>query len=87
MSNFVSIGYYFLYNLYNYILCIILNYRNLQFKQFIDNITINLKFSRNFASIENIRKKCNPMVDLSKFTFNKKILNKVVALGYNQFYN
>ena len=25
------------------------------------------------------------MVDLSKFTFNKKILSKVVTLNYNQF--
>ena len=27
------------------------------------------------------------MVDLSKFTFNKKILSEVVALGYNQVCN
>ena len=32
--------------------------------------------------MENIRRICNPMVDLSKFTFNKNILNKVVALGF-----
>ena len=25
------------------------------------------------------------MIDLSKFTSNKKILSKVVILGYNQF--
>ena len=25
------------------------------------------------------------MVDLSKFISNKKILNEIVALGYNQF--
>ena len=36
MSNFVSIGYYLLYDLYAYILCIILNYKNLRFKRFID---------------------------------------------------
>ena len=35
--------------------------------------------------MEDIRKKCNPMVDLSNFTSNKKILSKVVALGYNHF--
>ena len=29
MSNFVLIRYYLLYNLYAYILCIILNYKNL----------------------------------------------------------
>ena len=33
--------------------------------------------------MEDIRKKCNPMMDLSNFTSNKKILSKVVALGYN----
>ena len=35
--------------------------------------------------MEDIRKKCNPIVDLSKFTSNKKILSKVVVLRYNQF--
>ena len=40
MSNFVTIEYYLLYGLYTYILCIILNYKNLQFKQFIDDIAI-----------------------------------------------
>ena len=34
--------------------------------------------------MENIRRKCNLMVDLSKFTSNKKILNEVVVLDYNQ---
>jgi len=34
--------------------------------------------------MEDIRRKCDPIVDLSKFTSNKKILNDVVALGYNQ---
>ena len=41
MSNFVPIGYYLLYNLYDYIFCIILNYKNLQFKKFIDDIAID----------------------------------------------
>ena len=36
--------------------------------------------------MEDIRKKCNPMMDLSKFTSNKKILNGVVALIYNQVF-
>ena len=40
-SNFVLIRYYLLYNLYDYILCIILNYKNLQFKQIIDDIAID----------------------------------------------
>ena len=42
MSNFVSIDHYLLYDLHNYILCIILNYKNLQFKQFIDDIIIDI---------------------------------------------
>ena len=41
MSNFVSIGYYLLYDLQTYILFIILNYKNLQFKKFIDDIAID----------------------------------------------
>ena len=40
-SNFLLIGYFLLYNLKHYILCIILNDKNLQFKQFIDDITID----------------------------------------------
>ena len=35
------------------------------------------------VSRENIRRKCNPIVDLSKLTFNKKILSNVVVLSYN----
>ena len=35
--------------------------------------------------MEDIRSRCNLMVDLSKFIFNKKILSKVVVLGYNKF--
>ena len=42
MLNFVSIEYYLLFDLKVYILCIILNYKNLQFKNFIDNIVIDL---------------------------------------------
>ena len=61
------------------------NYKNLQLKQFIDDIAIVLYFSRNVTSMENIRKIYNSMVDLSKFTSNKKILNKIVILDYNQF--
>ena len=37
--------------------------------------------------MESIRKKRNLMLDLSKFTSNKKILSKVVTLSYNQFCN
>ena len=42
MLNFVSIRYYLLYDLQVYILCIMLNYKNLQFKKFIDDIAIGL---------------------------------------------
>ena len=38
----MTIGYYLLYDLLDYILCIILNYKNLQFKKFIDDIAIDL---------------------------------------------
>ena len=41
MSNFVPIRYYLLYG-QAYILCIILNYKNLRFKQFIDDIAIDI---------------------------------------------
>ena len=61
------------------------NYKYLQLKQFIDDIAIILYFSRNVTSMENIRKIYNSMADLSKFTSNKKILNKIVILDYNQF--
>ena len=59
--------------------------QNMQFKQFVDGITIDIKFFRNFTSIEDIKRRCNPIVDLSKFTSNKKILSNVVVLSYNQF--
>ena len=42
MLNFVSIGYHLLYDLEAYILYIILNYKNLQFKKFIDDVAIDL---------------------------------------------
>ena len=34
--------------------------------------------------MKDVRRRCNPIVDLSKITFNKKILSKV-AFDYNQF--
>ena len=36
-------------------------------------IAIDLHFSRNLVSIEYIKRRSNPMVDLWKFTSNKKI--------------
>ena len=32
--------------------------------------------------MKDIRRKYNPIVDLSKFTSNKKILNKIVVIDY-----
>ena len=42
MSNFMLIEYYLLYDSQTHFLCIILYYKNLQFKKFIDDIAINL---------------------------------------------
>ena len=42
ISNFVSIEYYLLYDLSAYILFIILDYKNLQFKKFIADKAIDL---------------------------------------------
>ena len=50
----------------------------------IDDKAIDLWTFRNFASMENIRRKSIPIEDLLKFIFNKKILNKVVVLDNNQ---
>ena len=36
--------------------------------------------------MENIRRKYNIMIDLSKFISNKKILTKIVTLYYNFFF-
>ena len=56
---------------------------NFEFKYLIDNITINLGSFRNFANMKDILTKCNPMMNLSKFTSNKKILGAVVVIKYN----
>ena len=53
----------------------------MKFKYLINEITINLYSFRNFLSIEDTRRMYNPKVDLSKFVFNKKILNKVIVIG------
>ena len=55
-------------------------FNNLKFKHSIDDITIDLYSSRNFTNIEDIIRKCNLMVNLSKFTSNKKLLSG----GYNK---
>ena len=79
MSNLVTIRCYLLFDQYAYFLCRLLNYKRLKFKHLIDNITIDFWSSGNFASMKNIKRKYNPMMDLLKFTFNKKILSKVIA--------
>ena len=57
----------------------ILDYKN---SKFLDEITIDLRFYWIFASMEDIRWKYNPMVDLSKFTSNKKKSDVVVQVCY-----
>ena len=84
ISNFLPIRCYLLYNLWAYFIHN-LYYKNLQFKQLIDDIAIDLWFLENFACIKDIRRKYNTIMDLSKFTSNKKILSEVIALGYTQF--
>ena len=62
-------------------LCIILNYKNLKFKYLIDDICINLWSFENFVSMEDIKRKCKIIMNLSKFTSYKEILSRVVVLG------
>ena len=50
----------------------------------VDNIAIDLWFYENSISMKDMRRKCNSMIDLSKFTSNKKIWSGVVVLIYNQ---
>ena len=57
----------------------ILDYKSFKFKHLIDDIVNDFLSFENFVSMEDIRRKCNQMVDLSKFTSNKMILSKVVA--------
>ena len=55
-----------LFHIYNFRLW------NSKFKHLIDDLTINIWFSRSFVSMKDIRKKCNLIIDFSKFMFNKK---------------
>ena len=77
------IGCISLFDLKTYFLYIILYYKNLKLKYLIDNIAIDLWSSRNFATMEDVKRKYNQMVGLLKFTSNKKISSEVVALGHN----
>ena len=52
----------------------------MKFKQFIDDIVIDLSVFRNFANMKDIRKICNLIVNLLKFTFIKKILSNGLFL-------
>ena len=42
-------------------------------------------FSKNFASVENIRRKCNSKMNCQNSHSIKKILNKVEAIDYKLF--
>ena len=68
----------FTIQLRNLFLCIILNYKNLKFEHLIDDIVIDFWFSKNFTSMKDVRKKRNPIMDSSKFTYNMEILSGVV---------
>ena len=65
---------------------VILDYKNSKFINLIDNIPIDIWSFLNFANMEDIRRKCNQMVNLSQFTSNIYILSGVVVIVYNQVY-
>ena len=74
-----TIGSINLFFMYNFIL------QNSKFKHLSNSIAIDFWFYWNFTSMEDIKRKCNPIVDLSKFTSNKKyILSGFMGLIYNQ---
>ena len=74
ISNFKPVRCYLLFDLSTYFLCIILDFKNSKFKYLIDDLTINLWSYWNFASMKQIRRKCNPIVNFTKFTSNKKYI-------------
>ena len=45
-----------------------------KFKHVIDDIVIDFLCLKNFASMKDVRRKYNPMIDSSKFTYNEEIL-------------
>ena len=65
-------------------MCIVLDYKNLKFENLNDDIGIDFWYFRNFASMNDIKIKCNILVDLSKFTSNKKkkVLSEVITIIY-----
>ena len=50
--------------------------QKLEFKHLIDELTIDRWSTWNFANMKDQIKTCNPTVGFSKFTSNKKILDK-----------
>ena len=57
---------------------------NFRLQKLIDDITIDFHSFENFVSIKDIKWKYTPIVNLSKFISNKKILSEIVALNYNK---
>ena len=47
------------------------------------SIIIDLWLFGNFVSMKSIRKKCYPIMNLTKFTSNKKILSEDIVIDYN----
>ena len=63
--NFMSIECYLQFNPWTYFLCIILDYKMSKFKNLIDGIAIDFLSSWKFSNMEDIRRKCNLIVNLS----------------------
>ena len=65
-------------------MCIVLDYKNLKFENLNDDIGIDFWYFRKFISMNDIKIKCNLLVDLSKFTSNKKkkVLSEVITITY-----
>ena len=55
----MPIGCYLPFDPKNYFLCIILDYKNSKFEYLIDDIVIDFLSSWNFASKEDLKRKCN----------------------------
>ena len=51
----------------------------MKFIHLIDNIAINFLFFENLIIMKDLKRSYNLIIDLSKFTSNKKILDKNVA--------
>ena len=59
----------------------------MKFEYLFDDITIHIWSLENFVSVEDIVRKCNPILNLLKFISNKIILSEVIVIGCNQVYN